>query len=124
MAWIAAGNEGFQVAHWMEMDVKMESAPLPETGTNDAMKLFSDLLVVYLLVGSALGDCELYRRMGRALANNDAPRMRAALSEFNELSRPLKERILKGDPHYHAPTPLPRQPEDTQPLQNLRQRAH
>ena len=104
--------------------MNMDSAPLPAIGTDDTMKLFSDLLVVYLLVGSALGDCELYRRMGRALANNDAPRMRAALAEFNELSRPLKDRILKGDPHYQAPTPLPRQPEETQPLRNLRQRVH
>jgi len=78
------------------------------------MKLFSDLLVIYLLVGSALGDCELYRRMGRALANNDALRMRAAMDEFNELSRPLKDRILKGDPHYIAPKPPLRKPEETQ----------
>jgi len=78
------------------------------------MKLFSDLLVIYLLVGSSLGDCELYRRMGRALANNDTLRMRAALDEFNELSRPLKDRILKGDPHYIAPKPPLRKPEEPQ----------
>ena len=78
--------------------------------TDAQMNLFSDLLVVYLLVGSALGDCELYRRMGRALALNDDTRMRAALEEFEELSRPLKERIMRGDPHFKAPDlPLRRQ---------------
>ncbi|MDH5751117.1 MAG: hypothetical protein OEZ59_01700 [Deltaproteobacteria bacterium] len=61
------------------------------------LNLYFDLLVVYLLVGSSLGDCELYRDMGRALASGSGPRMQGALNEFHELSSPLRRRIAKGD---------------------------
>ncbi|MDH4248156.1 MAG: hypothetical protein OEW39_10090 [Deltaproteobacteria bacterium] len=101
----------------------MEMTIRPDSGNEGTLKLFSDLLVIYLLVGSAMGDCDLYRRMGRSLANNDPVRMKAAMDEFNELSRPLKERILKGDPHFKSPEPPLRRPEAIPATASRRQRA-
>lgn len=61
------------------------------------MALFGDLLFIYLSVGSALGDCDLYRRMGRALASNNVQAIQDMMDEYNELSRNMRDRILAGD---------------------------
>ena len=74
----------------MELDLNLEE---------DAhMDLYCDVLVRYLLVGSALGECELFRRMGNALDSADSDRLAAELRHFEGLPDELKSRIMEGDP--------------------------
>ena len=74
----------------MELDLDLE--------TEHRMELYCDLLVRYLLVGSALGECELYRNLGQVLDSGDADRMATALRSFDNLPEDLRSRILEGDP--------------------------
>jgi hypothetical protein len=62
------------------------------------MDLYCDVLVRYLLVGSALGECELSRRLEGALDSGDSDRLAAGLRHFESLPDELKTRILEGDP--------------------------
>jgi hypothetical protein len=74
-----------------------------------ALNLFGDTLVLYLSVGSALGDCPLYRRMGEALAlaadAADPGGLPAAISEFKALPPAVQRSILRGDPLSAPDTP-------------------
>lgn len=74
----------------MELDFNLES--------DRQMDLYCDLLVRYLLVGSALGECELHRHLGAALDSGDAERMGTALRSFESLPEELRGRIMDGDP--------------------------
>jgi hypothetical protein len=74
----------------MELDFDLEQ--------DAQMDLYCDVLVRYLLVGSALGECDLQRRMGGALDSGDTEALAAALRQFEALPEDLKARILEGDP--------------------------
>ncbi|HKJ00249.1 MAG TPA: hypothetical protein VKB51_17380 [bacterium] len=74
----------------MELDLNLE---------RDAeLDLYCDVVVRYLLVESALGECELQRRLGAALDSADAVRMAAVLRDFEALPEDLRTRIMDGDP--------------------------
>ena len=65
---------------------------------DDTMDVYFDLLTVYLLVESALGECELHTRIGIALDSGDNDRMAAELRNFEALPEELRSRVLEGDP--------------------------
>lgn len=71
-----------------------------------------DLLVLYLLVGAVLGDCDLYRRMGRALDDGRPEQIKAELASFEALPPRLKARVRKGDAEFDLPLQR-RSPADT-----------
>jgi hypothetical protein len=74
----------------MELDLDLEYDANTE--------LYYDLLVLYLLVDSALGECELQRRMGAALDSGETERLAAELRHFATLPEELRSRVLDGDP--------------------------
>ena len=65
---------------------------------DERMERFYDVLVLYLLADSALGDCELKRRLGAALDSGDAERLADLLRYFASLPEEFQARILEGDP--------------------------
>ncbi len=56
------------------------------------------MLVRYLLVGSAIGDCPLHRSMGAALDAGDAGSLHKALAQFESLPTEQRQQVLAGDP--------------------------
>lgn len=74
----------------MELDFKLEG---------DAhMELYCDVLVRYLLVDSALGECALAHRLEQALESGQMELLAAELRYFESLPGEMKLRILEGDP--------------------------
>lgn len=78
----------------MDLDLNLEQ--------DAAQQRYWDLLVLYLLVGSTLGDCDLYRRIGRALDDGGDARVTAELSSFESLPDDLKSLVREGDPTLEA----------------------
>lgn len=78
----------------MDLDLNLEA--------DAAQQRYWDLLVLYLLVGSTLGDCDLYRRIGRALDDGGDARVTAELSYFERLPDDLKCLVREGDPTLEA----------------------
>lgn len=77
-----------------------EATPTAEEG-----ELFGDVLALYLAVGSTLGDCALYRRMGDALAKATPAALREAYRGFAALPPETRRRVLAGDTSFD-PAPL------------------
>ena len=65
---------------------------------DEDVTLFGDVLLLYLSIGTVMGDCDLYRRMGHALATEDMEGLRRLRGEFDALHPVLRERILAGSP--------------------------
>jgi hypothetical protein len=63
----------------------------------DRMELYCDVLVLYLLVESTLGECALQRELGAALESGVTEDMAAALRSFREAPEELRTRILEGE---------------------------
>jgi len=64
---------------------------------SDQMELYSDVLVLYLLVESTLGECALQRELGAALQSGVTEDLAAALRRFQEVPEELRLRILEGE---------------------------
>jgi hypothetical protein len=74
----------------MELDLDLDGDVL--------MDLYCEVLVLHLLAESALGPCELSRRLGSALDSYDAERLAGELRHFAALPEELRTRVLEGDP--------------------------
>jgi hypothetical protein len=78
----------------MELDLDLQS--------DAETQLYFDVLVLYLLVESALGDCSLLRRIGQALESGEGERLAAELDAFEALPEEQRTRIVEGDPTLSA----------------------
>jgi len=91
----------------MELDLDLEG--------DAEMDVYFELLTLYLLVDSALGECELSHRMSVALDSGETERMAAELRHFEAQPEDVRARIVEGDPtlstlmeSHSAPTDAPR----------------
>lgn len=62
------------------------------------MALYCEVLLLYLLVGSAMGPCSLERRLGQALDSRQRQRLIAERRNFQALPEDVRTHILEGDP--------------------------
>lgn len=72
-----------------------------QTQANDDidMNLVGDMMLLYLSVGSTLGECELYNRIGDAIASKNMGEM-VRIQEFvDALPGDIKQRIIQGEDH-------------------------
>ena len=74
----------------LDLDLDLEAEAVRER--------YWDLLVLYLLTGSALGPCDLARRLGSALDDGSDQAVTAALAHFDSQPADLKAIIRDGDP--------------------------
>ena len=70
----------------------------PHTQADDGidMNLVGEMLLLYLSVGSALGECALYRRIGAALQAKDMAEMERIRDYVDGLPGDIKQRIIQG----------------------------
>lgn len=68
-----------------------------QTGNEAHMVLYCDTLVLFLLVESTLGECNLHRELSDALDELDPLKMVACKRRFDALPAELKDRVLEGD---------------------------
>jgi len=67
---------------------------------DDSMERYMDVLVLYLLADSSLGDCELKRQFGAALDSGEPDQLAAVLRYFASLPDEFRARITEGDPTF------------------------
>ncbi|MBI3992292.1 MAG: hypothetical protein HY342_03390 [Candidatus Lambdaproteobacteria bacterium] len=75
----------------------------PQAQADDAidMNLVGEMMLLYLSVGSTLGECALYRRIGDALQAKDTAEMERIRDFVDGLPGDIKQRIIQG-PDYGA----------------------
>lgn len=59
--------------------------------------LYCEVLMAYMLVESALGECDLRFELGAALDSGDRERLEKAWSHYQNLPNEIKDQILRGD---------------------------
>jgi len=70
---------------------------IPKAEGDGHMSLYCDTLVLFLLVESTMGECNLHKELDEALESMDPLKMVACKKRFETLPQELKTRILEGD---------------------------
>ena len=81
----------------MKNSNSMQFATAKRTEDDLLTDLYCEVLLAYMLVESALGECELRFELGAALDSGDRERLEKAWSHYQNLPKEIKDKILRGD---------------------------
>lgn len=66
------------------------------------LELYCDVLMIFMLVETVMGDCELMRELGAALDDGSRHQLEAAWDRFYSLPEDIRARIMEGDTSMQA----------------------
>ena len=81
----------------MKNSNSIQFASAKRTEDDVLIDLYCEVLMAYMLVESALGECDLRFELGAALDSGERKRLQSAWSLYQNLPNQIKEQILRGD---------------------------
>lgn len=81
----------------MKNSKTIQFASAKRTEDDVFIDLYCEVLMAYMLVESALGECDLRFELGAALDSGKLKRLEAAWSRYQNLPQEIKDQILLGD---------------------------
>lgn len=82
---------------FMKISNSIQFATAKRTEDDVLIDLYCEVLMAYMLVESALGECDLRIELGAALDSGERERLESAWSIYQNLPNEIKEQILRGD---------------------------
>ena len=81
----------------MKNSKTIQFASAKRTEDDELIDLYCEVLMAYMLVESALGECDLRFELGAALDSGELKRLEGAWSLYQNLPEEIKDQILLGD---------------------------
>lgn len=81
----------------MKKSDSIKYASTERTEDDELVDLYCEVLMAYMLVESALGECDLRFELGAALDSGEQEKLESAWSHYQNLPDEIKKKILRGD---------------------------
>ena len=84
----------------MENSYSIEFATATRSEDDEVIDLYCEVLMAYMLVESALGECELRFKLGVALDSGDRKQLEGVWTHYQNLPFETRKKILLGDAEF------------------------
>ena len=84
----------------MKNSCSIQFSSAERTEDDVLLDLYCEVLMAYMLVESALGECDLRFELGNALDSGERKQLESAFSRYQNLPDAIKDQILRGEDRF------------------------